>query len=561
MQGGEITFTTKSRNRERISTIAATAAFAVVLSAVLLFAVMDYETSEGAVGDEFTWDGMVYTITDETNKTVTLTKGADIKSVSLPHKAKKGSDEYRVTAIGEKAFFDMKNVEKVIIHAHSLEIIGKEAFRGCSALNTINIPTSVTAIEYAAFGSCSALVSIELQPAIKTIGKEAFRDSGITGIVIHENVKTLEYRTFFNCTSLKSVDMPSVTQVKEGAFYLCTSLKTVNMPAISSLGTGAFGVCESLESIALPDAVKIIEDDTFGKCKKLASATFPGVTNIGARAFKDCLSLTAIELPSGLTAIGKEAFRGCTLIASVYIPSKVSNIGDSAFFDCSGSVASVEVSADNANYSSVDGMLFDKGKTKLIQGCNAGEVKIPSTVTAFKEWAFYECRSVKTLFFLGDSSPVFGEQSLNMGDRTISAYAKFDDPKPGDFVCSETKVTFFKLKDKYNVTIAAMANGKIKPTGATHQVDTGGDLLIEAVPDKGYKLKSLSLDGNPVVTVGNKYTITFVVSDVQVTAEFEPDGSPTPSPGDSSALIIAVVAIIAIGAAGVAVWFFKFRKP
>ena len=57
---------------------------------------------------------------------------------------------------------------------------------------------------------------------------------------------------------------------------------------------------------------------------------------------------------------------GCTSLTSVTIPSSVTSIGDGAFADCT-SLTAITVDALNPVYSSVDGVLFNKSQTTLVQ--------------------------------------------------------------------------------------------------------------------------------------------------------------------------------------------------
>ena len=86
------------------------------------------------------------------------------------------------------------------------------------------------------------------------------------------------------------------------------------------------------------------------------------VTSIGYGAFLYCSGLTSVTIPSGVTSIGDYAFSGCSGLTSVTIPSGVTSIGDYAFAGCSGLTEFV-VESGNANYCSLDGVLYDKDKT------------------------------------------------------------------------------------------------------------------------------------------------------------------------------------------------------
>jgi len=76
----------------------------------------------------------------------------------------------------------------------------------------------------------------------------------------------------------------------------------------------------------------------------------------------------------------------------VTIPSSVTDIGSSAFGNCKV-LTGIVVAAENPNYSSADGVLFDKDKTTLIQcpGGKQGEYTVPNSVTSIGNSAFSSC--------------------------------------------------------------------------------------------------------------------------------------------------------------------------
>ena len=109
-------------------------------------------------------------------------------------------------------------------------------------------------------------------------------------------------------------------------------------------------------------------------------------------ALERCTGLISVLIPEGVTNISHCAFLGCAELTWVNIPSTVATISGSAFYDCN-KLAFVEVAPNNAEYSSVDGALFDKSKKSMIfcpKGIQ-GEYIVPDGVTSIGEHAFEEC--------------------------------------------------------------------------------------------------------------------------------------------------------------------------
>ena len=124
-----------------------------------------------------------------------------------------------------------------------------------------------------------------------------------------------------------------------------------------------------------------------------------GVTSIGDFVFGDCTSLKSVMIPNSVTSIGYMAFDNCTSLKSVTIPGSVRSIAGNAFYQCS-SLLSIEVSDNNKNYSSFDGVLFNKDKTELITypaGKPNDTYEIPDSVTSISYSAFIRCTSLTSV--------------------------------------------------------------------------------------------------------------------------------------------------------------------
>ena len=118
-----------------------------------------------------------------------------------------------------------------------------------------------------------------------------------------------------------------------------------------------------------------------------------GLTSIGDAAFFDYDSLASVTIPDSVTSIGLLSFYDCDSLASVTIPSSVTDIGGGAFSACDALTA-IDVAADNTNYISLDGVLFNTSRTTLVQypaGKADTSYSIPSGVTDIALYAFGSC--------------------------------------------------------------------------------------------------------------------------------------------------------------------------
>ncbi|MFZ4779358.1 MAG: leucine-rich repeat domain-containing protein, partial [Terrimicrobiaceae bacterium] len=171
---------------------------------------------------------------------------------------------------------------------------------------------------------------------------------------------------------------------------------TINGKPVTSIGDLTFSGRSGLTNVTIPSSVTSIGGRAFSNCSDLKSITIPlSVASIGASAFQHCRGLTSITIPSSVTSIGGAAFEDCSGLTSITIPSSVKTIETGAFGGCSG-LTSVSVDASNSNYSSVDGVLFDKLKATLLQypAGKAGVYEIPPSVTRIGSVAFDNCRGL-----------------------------------------------------------------------------------------------------------------------------------------------------------------------
>ena len=306
------------------------------------------------------------------------------------------------------------------------------AFQGCKTLTGATIPNSVTNIGEAAFAECIVLTGITIPNSVSSIGSGAFVSSGLTSVSISSGI--IGDDAFANCGSLTSVTIgDGVTSIGGAAFQSCGSLISVTIGSgVTSIGGAAFSYNGSLTNVTIGSGA--LTGGTFYYCTNLKSVTIgEGVTYINWDAFDGCASLTNIAvvplnefyssvdgvlfdksqttliqypqgktggytIPNGVISFADYAFEDCPSLTSVTIPNTVTNIGDQPLRFCP-SLTNIAVVPLNEFYSSVDGVLFDKSQTTLIQYpvAKAGSYTIPSGVISIGGYAFSGCASLTSL--------------------------------------------------------------------------------------------------------------------------------------------------------------------
>ena len=270
----------------------------------------------------------------------------------------------------------------------------------------------------------------------------------ITSITIPDSITAINATTIFglrNLVSIKvSADNPNFTSV-DGVIFNKNLTKIIAFPpgkggkyvipsSVTEIGTSAFSN-SSLSSVELSNSVTKIETAAFTN-SSITSIELPSsVTEIGGLAFGMCFELASVKLSNATQKIGAAAFYFCKKLEIIDIPSSITEIGSSAFLRCD--LAAINVSSDNPNYLSINGVLFNKDQTTLILFPNAqgGEYTIPDTVTKIEDRAFDSCVKLTsvtipdTVTHIGDSafydctsltSITLSNSLLHIGDGAFS---------------------------------------------------------------------------------------------------------------------------------------------
>ena len=222
-----------------------------------------------------------------------------------------------------------------------------------------------------------------------------------------------------------------VAAIDKYAFIYCRQITEVSFPdSIVYIAESSFMSCSAMAIATLPNRLEKIGANAFRGCDSMAELIIPNsVTDIGEYAFHWCAGLKHITVGDGLRLIPEIAFSGLTNLASVTIGSGLETIPRELI---DGEILSaINVSPASQYYSSVDGVLYDKARTRLIRcppaltvvsvpfgvrvigtrsfmACQKLlNIAMPSTVVDIEADAFYNCRF--TNIALPDSLSNIGE--------------------------------------------------------------------------------------------------------------------------------------------------------
>jgi hypothetical protein len=252
---------------------------------------------------------------------------------------------------------------------------------------------------------------------VACIGEEAFAyNNGLTSVDIPNTVTIVENYAFLQCSSLETITIPkSVTSIGLLAF-LGKSIKAIRVDIGNMHYKSMDGVLYSKDSSVL---IK------YPSAKTDLSYTVPDtVVTISASAFYQSNNLISIVIGSNVKEIQDAAFSECQNLSSLYLPRSVTTIGKEILLHCN-SLKSVDVEPSNTSYSSIDGVLYGREETILIQYpigktnknfialnsvrtigssafafCESLEsVKLPAGIVMIEDYAFMKCTNLNKINF------------------------------------------------------------------------------------------------------------------------------------------------------------------
>ena len=296
-----------------------------------------------------------------------------LTEVTIPATVGIGSKTYDVTAIGNEAFFDCRNLATVvlpegliaignnafnnisvseIILPSTLKTISAGAFQNCWNVTTLVVPNGVETIGDYAFSYMYGLTRLELPASLKRVGKYVIRfDTQLTSVISRisdPSQVSVEDNSFFSEQYNESTEQWEIGP-SQATLYVPVGTKS-NYEAIAAwtqfAGIEEGEIAESVVGVLRYSystggtTATVIKDDSY---QSLTDVTIPATINVGSKtyyvtaiggsAFQSCESLASVKLSEGLMTIGDNAFQNIS-VSEITFPNTLKKIGAHAFEDC-----------------------------------------------------------------------------------------------------------------------------------------------------------------------------------------------------------------------------------
>ena len=380
-----------------------------------------------------------------------------------------------------------------------------------SKSKTVNGVTTVSGIrpgglEKALFLRLGLVTHLVITDAIDSRDFATMRDDMPNLSVLDLSNATIVAYNGYEGTGGTMVYRYSANAIPEYAFYDPTisvgnkKLTTIILPnSIKSIRDFAFNLCSGLSgTLEIPASVKdSIGKSAFGFCENLTGLKLSACKFIGESAFQGCLNLTGtLQISDTKIMIKPWAFANCDKLTAINIPALVVDSFDtngnlirgievSAFNGCSGMFT---VDAANASYSSLDGVLFNKDQSTLIQfpKSKTGSYSVPTTVGTIGTYSFANCTGLTSILFpittttiedyaFSGCTGLYGAFSIAEGITSLGQYVFDECSKITSFDITPANTTFSfadgVLIDIVNFTIKRCVYSKsgtyIVPTDIT----------------------------------------------------------------------------------------------
>lgn len=325
----------------------------------------------------------------------------------------KAIEEQFYSCIGDRAFMGCISLQEINIGAENIIAIGEYAFADCPKLITVNIGKNLEKLGFSAF-SATASGDSNLEKIIVSAYNPHFES--VNGVLYSENSNgTLTLELFPTALVLYDSENNTFTH-------------------------------DYMESFVLPLDISVYDVSTDTYKTKNVSA-------IQTYAFLGTKHLKSVKLcPIEELVIGDYAFSN-SRIGDIHIGENVTSIGllrgegEYTVFSDMEYLTAINVDEENDYYSSLDGVLFDKEKTKLLKypSDKIGDVyEVPNTVNVIASMAFKQVDGLRQVLISSNISVVGLEAFYGCSDLEL---IYFDDVYAPRAVMENAFTTYIEIED------------------------------------------------------------------------------------------------------------------
>lgn len=435
-------------------------------------------TAQPVQAATYTYNSFEYTVSGK-NAVITKYNGT-AKSVTVPEKI--GS--YTVNNIGAYAFFDNKYMQTLTLPS-SVTAISNCAFASCAALTKVNFASGLKTISTGAFSDCKKLENVTLPSSVTKINASAFENcDSFTSFTFPESVSVISNYVLNSCNNITSITLgKGATAIEQYAFENLAALTKFSVASGNVNFTTSSGVLfskdksilyrfaqnSSLTTYNVPSGVYEIKPRAFYSAKNLTNITLPSTVNtIGKYAFyntgyyrnsknwtdnllyiSNCLiesncTKTSLSVAEGTKVIADFAFKNSKNLSSVTLPKSVTCIGFGVFSGCDG-LKSINVDSSNKYYISKSGILYNKAVTRLIAFPQNSSLTALSVPASVTQIAEYAFMGAKNLKSVSINSVKF-----------IGDYAFYNTPLTSVYIKSTSVGNFaFAYSNVNNVRLSS----------------------------------------------------------------------------------------------------------
>lgn len=287
--------------------------------------------------------------------------------------------------IGDRAFYHCENLQN--IRLDQTEEVGREAFRGCTALGKCAINPAIRAGESAFAGTA---LGERLENGLFIAGNQIVSGEDCFGdLSIPDGIQSIAPYAFAGNRSLGNVTFPqSLVRIGEGAFFGCSGLLSVAFSeGLRQIGAHAFEKCSSLQEVEC--SVAAIGEAAFCGCSALVRACFSGVKILNKRLLVGCIRLKAC-LCESVEEVREFCFSGCRNLQSFDFAS-LKQAGKYAFSGC-----------ESLSYAEFqDGLCLN---AHALEDCSSLEkicLSGPDGAVVLKEYALSGCTALDRVVYQG----------------------------------------------------------------------------------------------------------------------------------------------------------------